>query len=76
MSKRYSTLQKNVLLFYREYLKFAQQKEQPLRGQLEMQAKNIIMAHRDIPKRNVNRIEFLLRTEGNKLKALKSSNIT
>ena len=47
-----------------------------MRGQLEMQAKNIIMAHREIPKRNVNRIEFLLRTEGNKLKMLKSSNIT
>ena len=85
MVKVKSTLQKNVLTFYREYLKFANSKPevspnfnsllQPLKSNLRIAARTLMEKHKDIPRTNFNYIEFVLRTEANKLQTLKMSSI-
>ena len=65
--KRYSDLQLNVLRFYREYLKFANTKPEPLKSSLCVNARAVIEKHRNVPRTKFTFIEFTLRTEANKL---------
>ena len=74
--KRYSELQLKALDFYRKYLIFARTKDEPLRSNLEHNARTIMETHRDIPRRKYNYIEFILRTEINKLEMLRTANIS
>lgn len=74
--KRYSDMQLKALDFYRQYLKFAKTKEEPLRSNLQVNARAIMDKHRDIPRRKYNYIEFVLRTEINKLEMLRQSNVS
>lgn len=74
--KKYSQLQLNVLRFYRAYLQFARSKPEPLRSDLRAQARALMEKHRGIPRTNFRYIEFVLRTEQNKLQTLIQSNIS
>lgn len=76
MKKKYSELQLQVLRFYRAYLIFAKSKPDPLRTQLQIQARSLLEKHRSIPRRNYQHIEFVLRQESNKLQMLKNANIS
>lgn len=71
MKKKYSELQLQVLRFYRAYHQFAMSKPEPLRSQLQDEARAVMAKHRDIPRRKFQYIEFVLRQESNKLQMLK-----
>ncbi|TNV72019.1 hypothetical protein FGO68_gene12397 [Halteria grandinella] len=75
MAKKYSQLQIKILMFYRDYLKYAHTKPEPLRSQLQTYARGVIEKNRDLPKRNFMYIELLLRMEQNKFNMIKQSNV-
>mmetsp|Transcript_35019 Transcript_35019/g.46075 ORF Transcript_35019/g.46075 Transcript_35019/m.46075 type:complete len:82 (-) Transcript_35019:135-380(-) len=76
MAKRYSDLQLKVLTFYREYLKLAMSKPEPLRGKMSSDARALMEKHRHIKRTNFTYIEFVLRMESNKLMMLKEANVS
>ena len=55
------------------YLKFAMTKPEPFRSNLKANAREIMEKNRTIPRRNFNYIEYVLRTEINKLETLKKA---
>lgn len=70
MAKKHSILQKDILRFYREYLKFAYSKPEPLRSNLADNIKAKMRASKEIPRTKINYIEFQLRMERNKFEML------
>ena len=76
MARRYSDMQLKVLSFYRAYLKLAMSKPEPLSTKMCSDARSLLEKHRKIPRTNFTYIEFVLRTESNKLQMLKEANIS
>ena len=78
-----SLLQKNIISFYREALKYTHTLKPVIfylnykqaRDSLKNYLRSEFKQHKDIPRIKINRIEFLLRQGRNKLLGFKSSNI-
>eukprot|EP00347_Sterkiella_histriomuscorum_P014727 403359776 len=73
--KRYSDLQKKCLMFYRDYLKFAKTKEDPMRQNIQLYARETLERLREVPKRNYMYCELVLRQESQKLSLIKQSGV-
>jgi hypothetical protein len=76
MNKKFSTLQLNVLRFYREGLKHSFKMEAEVGLQLRSKIREDFRKNQKISRLNMNRIEYLLRLGKNKFEMVKASNVT
>ena len=73
---KYSKLQKSVLTLYRDYMKFGVSKPEPLRSSIINYAYKQFRENRNIKRIKMDRIEFLLRQENNKLDTWKQASLS
>ena len=76
MNRRFSPLQKNVLTLYRSTLKHSFTLESSVGLKMRTKIQKEFRANQNIPRLQINRIEYLLRVGKNKFQMLRESNIT
>ncbi|CAD8177729.1 unnamed protein product [Paramecium octaurelia] len=71
----HSKFQKEILQFYRQVLKWANLKPEPAKSTIKIYVQNEYRKNQNIPKKKLDRIDFLFRQGKNKYEIWKDAKI-